>query len=125
MERLGVNNGDTITISHLQPIASLKYVRAKMYKQELDDVAFKAIINDVVAGYYSNIEIAAFVSGCAGNNLSVNEITSLTKAMIGAGSKMNWDKKMILDKHCVGGLPSHRFHSGTAGCEWHRHRFGL
>jgi thymidine phosphorylase len=108
MERLGVNNGDTITISHLQPIASLKYVRAKMYKQELDDVAFKAIINDVVAGYYSNIEIAAFVSGCAGNNLSVNEITSLTKAMIGAGSKMNWDKKMILDKHCVGGLPGNR-----------------
>jgi thymidine phosphorylase len=108
MVRLGVNNGDTITISHLQPIESLKYVRAKMYKQELDDLAFKAIINDVVAGYYSNIEIAAFVSGCAGNNLSVNEITSLTKAMIGAGSKMNWDKKMILDKHCVGGLPGNR-----------------
>jgi thymidine phosphorylase len=108
MLRLGVNNGDTITISHLQPIESLTYVRAKMYKQELDDNAFKAIINDVVAGYYSNIEIAAFVSCCAGNNLSVNEITSLTKAMIGAGNKMLWKKAMILDKHCVGGLPGNR-----------------
>lgn len=108
MERLGVTNGDTVTISHLQPIESLKYVRAKMYKQELDDFAFAAIIKDVVAGYYSNIEIAAFVSCCAGNNLSLNEITSLTKAMIGAGSKMIWNKNMILDKHCVGGLPGNR-----------------
>jgi thymidine phosphorylase len=108
MARLGVNHGDTVTISHLQPIESLKYVRAKMYKQELNDHAFKAIINDVVAGYYSNIEIAALVSCCAGNNLSVNEITGLTKAMIGAGSKMSWNKKMILDKHCVGGLPGNR-----------------
>lgn len=108
MKSLGVQNGESISLSHLQPIESLGKVRAKIYKQELDEQAFKEIIKDVVAGHYSNIEIAAFVTACAGNNLSVNEITSLTKAMIAVGNKMHWKNKMILDKHCVGGLPGNR-----------------
>ena len=108
MKRLTVLDGDTIAISHLQPITSLGKVRAKIYGKELDEVSYNEIIKDVVAGHYSNIEIAAFVSACAGNNLSVNEITYLTKAMIAVGSKIKWNNKMIFDKHCVGGLPGNR-----------------
>ncbi len=108
MNRLGVKDGDTISISHLHPINSLSKVRAKMYGKELDEISYTEIIEDVVAGRYSNIEIAAFVSACAGDNLSVNEIIYLTKAMIASGSKINWKKNIILDKHCVGGLPGNR-----------------
>ncbi len=108
MKRLAVKEGDTIHISHLHPIASLGKVRGKIYKKELDETAFHEIIKDVVAGYYSNIEIAAFVTACAGNNLSVNEIISLTKAMIGVGNRMHWGDTMVFDKHCIGGLPGNR-----------------
>lgn len=108
MERLGVKDGDEIFISHLHPIESLSKVRAKIYGQELDESSYNQIIQDVVAGHYSNIEIAAFVSACAGDNMTVNEIIALTKAMINSGTKMQWTKKIILDKHCVGGLPGNR-----------------
>jgi thymidine phosphorylase len=108
MKQLGVQNGDVITISHLPPIASLGKVRGKIYKRELDETAFLEIIKDIVAGHYSNIEIAAFVTACAGNNLSVNEISYLTKAMISVGNILHWKDKMIFDKHCVGGLPGNR-----------------
>ncbi|MDQ3108681.1 MAG: thymidine phosphorylase family protein [Bacteroidota bacterium] len=108
IKRLGVKNGDMVSISHLHPIESLSKVRAKIYGKELDEVSYNEIIKDVVAGHYSNIEIAAFVSVCAGDNLSVNEMIFLTKAMIAAGHKMKWKKNMILDKHCVGGLPGNR-----------------
>lgn len=108
MKTLNVKNGDSVTLSHLHPIESLAKVRAKMYRQSLDEQSFREIISDIVSGYYSNIEIAAFVSACAGNNLSVSEITSLTKAMIDVGSKLTWNKNMVLDKHCVGGLPGNR-----------------
>ena len=108
MKSLNVKNGDPITISHLQPIKSLGLVRAKIYKKELDDLAFKEIIYDVVEGHYSNMELAAFVSACAGDNLSVKEIISLTKAMIDVGNKIHWNSDMIFDKHCVGGLPGNR-----------------
>ena len=108
MKNLGVKEGDTIAISHLKPIESLAKVRAKMYKEVLNDKDFQDIIHDIVLGHYSNIEIAAFVSACAGNNLSVNEIAGLTKAMITSGRRIDWGKGMILDKHCVGGLPGNR-----------------
>lgn len=108
MMRLKVKEGDSIRISHLPPIESLAHVRAKIFKKELVESAFQEIIKDIVAGHYSTIEIAAFVTACAGNNLSVSEITSLTKAMIQAGNTMRWKEKMIFDKHCIGGLPGNR-----------------
>ena len=108
MKRLGVISGERIIISHLQPVASLRHVRAKIYKQTLNEQAILEIIKDIVDGKYSNIEIAAFISACAGNNLSVKEIIGLTKAMVSVGSKIDWKKNMILDKHCVGGLPGNR-----------------
>jgi len=108
MNRLEVKEGDTVFISHLQPIQSLSKVRAKMYGKELDQLSFNEIIHDVAAGHYSNIEIAAFVSACAGDNLSINEITSLTKAMISAGHTIQWNNKVIFDKHSVGGIPGNR-----------------
>ena len=108
MTRLKVKDGDSVRISHLPPIDSLGHVRAKIFKKDLNETAFQEIIKDIVAGHYSTIEIAAFVTACAGNNLSVNEITSLTKAMIRAGNTIRWKDKMVFDKHCIGGLPGNR-----------------
>ncbi len=108
IKRLGVKDGDMIFVSHLHPIESLSKVRAKIYGKELDEVSYNEIIKDVVAGHYSNIEIAAFVSACAGDNMTVNEIIALTKAMISTGTIMQWKKDIIFDKHCVGGLPGNR-----------------
>ncbi len=106
--RLGVKEGDEIHISHLKPIESLSKVRAKIYGKELDEGSFSEIVADIVAGKYSNIELSAFVSICADDHLTVNEIISLTKAMINSGQKINWNLAMVLDKHCVGGLPGNR-----------------
>lgn len=108
MKRLDVKDGDTVFVTHLHPILSLSNVRAKMHGQELDEASFNEIMKDVVAGHYSNIEIAAFVTACAGDNLTVNEMISLTKAMIGVGKKMKWKNSLIFDKHCVGGIPGNR-----------------
>lgn len=108
MKRLQVKDGDLLSFLHLKHIDSLSYVRAKMYHKELTEQAFDEIISDIVAGRYSNIELAAFISACSGNNLSPNEIIGLTKAMINTGQKIKWNNSMIFDKHCVGGLPGNR-----------------
>jgi thymidine phosphorylase len=108
MIRLNVKEGDMIRILHMQPIESLSKVRAKMYGNVLSNKDFDEIIPDVVAGHYSNIELAAFISACSGSNLSVGEIIGLTKAMINTSERINWGTGIILDKHCVGGLPGNR-----------------
>lgn len=107
MQRLQVKEGDTITVSHLPPVESLRSVRAKLYGQALEPMAFENIIHDITKGRYSNIELATFISACANDRLSTEEIISLTKAMIHSGQKLSWPG-IVVDKHCVGGLPGNR-----------------
>jgi len=108
LRRLDVMDGDIITVSHLKPIDSLSDVRAKMYHKKIDEAAYRGIVTDITGGFYSDIEIAAFIAACTGNNLDLDEIIWLTKAMIDSGSKITWNGKIIVDKHCIGGLPGNR-----------------
>ncbi|MDO8998139.1 MAG: thymidine phosphorylase family protein [Bacteroidota bacterium] len=105
---LNAKEDDIISFAHVQPVSSMKSVRSKMYRQPLENKDFKNIISDIVKGQYSNIEIAAFITACAGDNLNVDEIIGLTKAMVASGQRLSWNNKIIVDKHCVGGLPGNR-----------------
>lgn len=106
--RLNAKEGDEILFTHLQPVDSLGDVRAKMYGKELDEEAYFHIIRDIADTRYSNIEMAAFITACAGDRMTVNEISGLTKAMVKVGEKLDWGKDIVADKHCVGGLPGNR-----------------
>ena len=103
-----MSGNETLRVSHLEPIDSLSHVRAKIYNQKLVYTAFEEIITDIVEGDYSNIHLSAFITACAGNRLDVNEISDLTKAMIASGKQLDWNKKIVVDKHCIGGLPGNR-----------------
>lgn len=107
-QRLGVKEGDYISLSHLIPVASLSYVRSKIYGNELSALEFDAIMRDIVAGKYSNIHLASFITSCANNNLSTQEIIHLTQAMIKTGEQLHWGYPLVVDKHCVGGIPGNR-----------------
>ncbi|WP_242927201.1 thymidine phosphorylase family protein [Pontibacter vulgaris] len=107
-ERLKAREGDLITVVHLRPILSFSDVRAKMFDKKFNEHALQSIISDITKGYYSHIEIAAFVTVCSGDNLALDEVIYLTKAMINSGSMLSWPKPLIIDKHCVGGLPGNR-----------------
>ncbi|MEJ2681797.1 MAG: thymidine phosphorylase [Gammaproteobacteria bacterium] len=51
----------------------------------------------------------SFLSVCAGSRLDVDEIIDLTQAMVACGKRLHWpNQSLILDKHCVGGLPGNR-----------------
>jgi thymidine phosphorylase len=108
MKRLGVKTGDFVRVSHLNPIESFKKVRAKMYGKQLSESDFFDIVSDIIAGKYSNVELAAFITSCVNRNLSQDEIIGLTKAMINTGQRLDWGREIVMDKHCVGGLPGNR-----------------
>ena len=107
-KKLNVSENETLYVSHLEPIESLSYVRAKIYNQKLDYNAFNNIITDIVEGDYSNIHLSAFITACAGDRMDINEISDLTKAMIASGKQLDWKKDIVVDKHCIGGLPGNR-----------------
>lgn len=109
MQRLGAAAEAPISISHAPVVTSLTAVRKKIFGHKLSDEDISAIVEDISAHRYSDIEIASFLSVCAGSRLDVDEIIALTQAMVACGKRLSWpDSPMVLDKHCIGGLPGNR-----------------
>jgi len=105
---LSVSDGDTVTVSHAPPLQSLRAVRARIYGNRLSTDDLQAVIDDVVAERYSDIDLSAFLTGCAAMPLDPGEIVSLTGAMVNAGDRLYWPASPVVDKHSVGGLPGNR-----------------
>ncbi|WP_072386907.1 thymidine phosphorylase family protein [Hyphomicrobium sp. CS1BSMeth3] len=107
-QRLGLSDGDAIRVSHAPAIDSLASVRQRIYGNRLDARAFGEILRDVVAGRYTEVHLAAFLTASAALPLDENETADLTGAMIDVGERMRWNAPTVIDKHCVGGLPGNR-----------------
>jgi len=105
---LGANEKDLVGVSHARPILSMSHVRSKIYGNRLSADKLKVIIEDISAGLYADIHIASFLSACAGGHMDMEETVSLTHAMVNVGNRINWPADMVVDKHCVGGLPGNR-----------------
>lgn len=107
-DSLNAKEGDEIQLSHPKPLESLSYVHTKIYGNELSFKQIKAIVDDVLSGRLSDLQISAFLAASAAERLSNTEIMKLTKAMIDSGDRLSWSSPLIVDKHCVGGLPGNR-----------------
>lgn len=105
---LQAQENDLISLSHPSPLNSLSHVRAKIFNKVLNEQQINEIVSDVSKGYYSDIHIATFLTACAGGRLSHHEITMLTNSMVEAGDRLTWPNQMVVDKHCIGGLPGNR-----------------
>jgi thymidine phosphorylase len=60
-----------------------------------------------VAGLYSDVQLAAFVTAGSALPFDDDETFALTKSMANAGDRVHWSNPTI-DKHSVGGLPGNR-----------------
>ena len=94
--------------SHPEPPASAPALRAKVFGHRLGEADFLGLMRDTVDNRLSDIELAAFVTACAGGRLDHDETIGLTRAMIAVGQRITWGGGPVLDKHCVGGLPGNR-----------------
>ncbi len=107
-ERLGLPEGAEVTLAHPNPLLTIDFVKQKLDGQILHKEHFLSIVKDILAYRYSNIELTAFVIACSKQNLNEEEITALTEVMIETGGQMDWGLPLVLDKHCVGGVPGNR-----------------
>lgn len=105
-EKLGINEGEKVIVTLAEPLDSFGFVRAKLHGIPFKEQGFKTIMNDMVAGRYSDVQLSAFITACV--DLNLDETISLTKEMSETGHQVKWPSYPILDKHCVGGLPGNR-----------------
>lgn len=105
--RLGQPDGTKLEIAQAAPPASLEAVRAKINGAEMNAAEIDAIIRDIAAFRYSPMEIAAFLISSA-SFMTTQEVLSLTRAMTKAGATLEWEFPIVVDKHCIGGVPGNR-----------------
>jgi thymidine phosphorylase len=104
---LGVPEGSKVAVIQAPPVKSLDHVRRKILGHELTYEELSAIIRDIADHRYAKTEIAAFLISSA-SFLSTNEVLDLTRAMAKVGSSVEWGGGLVVDKHCVGGVPGNR-----------------
>lgn len=100
--------GEKAWFRHAPPVESMSCVRGKLYGQRFTENSAQNIIQDIKAGRYSDIQMAAYVTACAGDRLDLDETIAITQAMIDSGKRFQWPFDKVMDKHCVGGLPGNR-----------------
>ena len=105
--RLGQPAGTSIALSPIAPPESLEAVRRKIAGGTLATAEIEAIVRDIASYRYADIEIAAFLVGAA-SFMSTDELLGLTRAMADAGTRLNWQQPLVVDKHCIGGIPGNR-----------------
>ncbi len=105
--RLNLPEGTSVGIAQARPPRSLEAVRRKIGGDVLSDGEIAAIIVDIAAYRYSPMEIGAFLVACAGF-MTTQETLALTRAMADVGSRLDWHAPLVVDKHCIGGIPGNR-----------------
>lgn len=84
---------------------SLQFIRNKLSGKKLLYPEIYEIVQDVVDGNLNENEIAAFVTTLHLDKIDLDEATSLSRAMVDTGKKLCINKKIVVDKHSIGGVP--------------------
>ena len=105
---IGAIEGRSIKITPAPKPECIKFIKKKMEGKELSDEEILTIVKDIVDRKITQIELTYFVAACSMFPLSFREIATLTKSMADTGIKLHFDKKMVIDKHCIGGVPNNR-----------------
>jgi thymidine phosphorylase len=100
--------GQPATFSHPRPVESLSIVRAKIFGHPFREAQLSAVLQDIAAGRYADIDLSAFLTACAAGGMSHDEVVGLTRGMVEVGERLTWNRALVADKHCVGGLPGNR-----------------
>ncbi|HDK38482.1 MAG TPA: thymidine phosphorylase family protein [Thiolapillus brandeum] len=107
-EQLNLPPGTPVTVKHATPPASIEAVHDKINGEALSYEQYFRISQDIVENRYSKIEIAAFLVGCAETGFERDEVLYLTRSMVETGDRLEWGESLVVDKHCIGGIPGNR-----------------
>jgi thymidine phosphorylase len=107
LRRLKFKPGDHAHVSVASAAPSLDAVKAKIRGEELSCDEIRAVVEDLAAHRYSDMEVAAFLIASA-SFMTTSEVLHLTSCMAEAGSRLDWKRPIVVDKHCIGGIPGNR-----------------
>ncbi len=105
---LDAKDGEEFDIKHMEPLLSFSTIRDKLRGKPFTEEGIYNVIKDVVDGKYTDMHMSCLCSATEGSQLSDEEIAYFAKAMTNTGEVIKWDYDIVVDKHCIGGIPGNR-----------------
>jgi len=99
-----LGNPEKIKLSTYSMVPSVDFIKKKLRGIKLSEDEIHSIIKDITSGVLSDVEIAAFVAAQTSVGMEVDEIVSLTKAMVETGNVLRFEEPAH-DIHSIGGVP--------------------
>jgi len=107
-ESIPLSEGDIVKVRLEDKPLSLHYIKKKLRGEKLGEKEVRAIINDITDDKLTEVELTYFVAASYINGMDDDETTYLTKAMLSTGEILKLKSRIVLDKHCIGGVAGNR-----------------
>jgi putative thymidine phosphorylase len=107
-QKLKLNSNSEVNVKIAPKPDSLKFIKKKLDGKSLNYDEMKCILEDVVAGNITQVELTYYVAANYMKGMSLSEVVDLTNAMINTGDKLVFKNKIVFDKHCIGGVAGNR-----------------
>ncbi len=107
-DKLNLEKGQKVEVKISLTPKSVFNIKKKLDGKKWTPKEIKEIISDIVSNSLSESEIALFISVMYDKGMSMNETISLIDAILETGNKLDIKKRMVADKHSIGGIPGNR-----------------
>jgi len=103
-----IKDKQTVNVEYEFKPKSIGYIKKKLDGYRLNEEEINEIVKDAVNNALTQVDLTYFISACFTRELNIKEIVYLTKAIADNGSKLELNKKIVVDKHSSGGTPGNR-----------------
>ncbi len=105
---LNLKTNELVDVSLMIEGYTEELIKKKLDGKILTEKEIKTIIKDIVNNSLSEAEISYFVSGMYKHGMTMKETIYLIKAIVDTGNTLKLNKKIIADKHSIGGVAANR-----------------
>lgn len=102
---LNLRDGEEVEVKARGELISKRFIKRKIFGYRLTKEEIEQITRDVLENKLNDLEIAAFIAALAIRGLTIEEAVEFTKAFVKTGKTLDLKKKVVLDKHSLGGVP--------------------
>lgn len=105
----GVEDASDMFVRPAEKPESVRFIKKKMHAKKLSREEIDQLVQDVVNGSLTDVELAAWVTSLEVHDMDLEEVEQLTRSMVKYGETLDFGPEaVVFDKHSIGGVPGNK-----------------
>ncbi len=107
-KHFSLDEGARLHVRPAEKPSSVHHIKKKMHGRKLNRDEIDTIVQDVVEGSLTDVELSAWVTSLEIHDMDMEEIEHLTRSMVKHGETLDFGDAVVFDKHSIGGVPGNK-----------------